>query len=82
MYSRLSIGRNTLTSLRILNEEKFASSMRMAGFINVIFEFNYKPYTPRRLITLDVSLKMAKAFDGSEVGRNRSRVIDVASKMN
>ena len=49
-------------------------------YVSVVFEFNYKPYTPRGIIALDVNLKTITAYNGSEIRRFKTRFVDALSK--
>jgi len=46
----------------------------------MVFEFCYKPYTPRGLMALDINLRTVTAYDGFEVRRFGTRFIDALSK--
>jgi len=48
--------------------------------VSIVFEFMYKPYTPRGIIALDINLRMVTAYDGSEVRRFKTRFVDALSK--
>jgi putative transposase len=49
-------------------------------YVSIVFEFMYKPYTPKGVIALDINLRMVAAYDGSEVRRFRTRFVDALSK--
>ena len=34
-------------------------------YVSIVFEFNYKPYTPRGIIAPDVNLRTVTVYDGS-----------------
>ena len=49
-------------------------------FVSVVFEFVYKPYTPRGIIALDINLRTVTIYDGFKVRRYRTRFVDALSK--
>jgi putative transposase len=49
-------------------------------FMSSVFEFVYKPYTPKGLMTLDINLRTITIYDGSKVRRYRTRFVDALSK--
>jgi putative transposase len=49
-------------------------------FVNIVFEFNYKPYTPKGLMALDINLRKVVAFDGRDTRRYETRFSEALSK--
>jgi putative transposase len=50
-------------------------------FVSIVFEFNYRPYAPRGLMALDVNLRKAVTFDGSDVKRYETGFSEALNKM-
>jgi len=48
--------------------------------VSVVFEFDYKPYAPRGLMALDVNLRKAATFDGSDVKRYETEFLEALNK--
>jgi putative transposase len=49
--------------------------------VSIVFEFNYRPYAPRGLMALDVNLRKAVTFDGSDVKRYETGFSEALNKM-
>ncbi|MFZ8783521.1 MAG: RNA-guided endonuclease TnpB family protein, partial [Desulfurococcaceae archaeon] len=49
-------------------------------YVGVVFEFMYKPYTPRGIAALDVNLRVVAMYDGSDIRRYKTRFVDALSK--
>jgi hypothetical protein len=41
--------------------------------MSIVFEFTYKPYMPKGVITPDINLRTITAYDGSKTRRYKSR---------
>ena len=48
--------------------------------MSTVFEFRYKPYVSREVITLDTNLRTATTYGGSKIGRYKTRFVDALSK--
>ena len=49
-------------------------------FVSIVFETKYEPYAPRGFMAIDVNLKTITTFNGIEVRRFRTRLIEALSK--
>ncbi|WP_054848951.1 RNA-guided endonuclease TnpB family protein [Vulcanisaeta sp. JCM 14467] len=49
-------------------------------FVSIVFEVRYEPYAPKGFMAVDVNLRMITTFNGTEVRRFRTRLIDALSK--
>jgi putative transposase len=49
-------------------------------YVSVVFEFMYKPYTPRGMVALDINLRVVTMYDGSDIRRYKTRFMDALSK--
>jgi putative transposase len=49
-------------------------------FVNIVFEFNYRPYAPRGLMALDINLRKVVAFDGRDTRRYETGFSESLSK--
>ena len=49
-------------------------------FVSIVFETKYEPYAPRGFTAIDINLKITTTYDGIEVRRFRTRLIDALSK--
>jgi len=49
-------------------------------YVSIVFKVRYTPYISKGLIALDLNLRYAVSYDGSNVRRYRTRLIDALSK--
>ena len=49
-------------------------------FVSIVFEFRYKPYTPRGFTAVDLNLRTVTVFNGSEAGRYKTRFVEALGK--
>ncbi|WP_252900620.1 RNA-guided endonuclease TnpB family protein [Vulcanisaeta sp. JCM 14467] len=49
-------------------------------FVSIIFETRYQPYIPRGFTAIDINLRTVTTYNGTEIRRYRTRLIDALSK--